>query len=56
MEIAATLNPVTYIMEAVRSLILEGFNWGSLARGFLVIGISGALMMAASVRLMNSYD
>ncbi len=56
MEIAATLNPVTYIMEAVRSLILEGFNWGSLTRGFAVVGISGALMLTASVRLMNSYD
>ena len=26
MEIAATLNPVTYIMEAARSLILAGFR------------------------------
>ena len=27
MEIAASCNPVTYIMEALRSLILEGFDW-----------------------------
>ncbi len=56
MEIAATLNPVTYIMEGSRSLILEGFAWGSIARGFLVIAISGALMIAASIRLINNYD
>lgn len=56
MEIAATFNPVTYIMEAARSLILEGFVWATLARGFLVIAVSGALMMAASVKLINSYD
>ena len=29
MEIAATLNPVTYVMEALRSLILEDLDWGS---------------------------
>src|SRR5690348_15348974 len=28
MEIAATFNPVTYVMEAVRSLILDDFVWG----------------------------
>src|SRR5918997_4006879 len=27
MEIAATLNPVTYVMEALRSLILENLDW-----------------------------
>lgn len=56
MEIAATFNPVTYIMEAARSLILEGFVWGTIGRGFLVIAISGALMMTMSVKLINSYD
>ena len=30
MEIAATLNPVTYIMEGLRSLILEDFNWAAI--------------------------
>ena len=28
MEIAATLNPVTYVMEALRSLILEDLDVG----------------------------
>jgi ABC-2 type transport system permease protein len=56
MEIAATFNPVTYVMEAVRSLILEGFVWSALGRGFLVIAVSGAIMMALSVRMINRYD
>ncbi len=56
MEIAATFNPVTYVMEAVRSLILEGFVWSALGRGFLVIAVSGAVMMALSVRMINRYD
>ena len=32
MEIAATFNPVTYLMEALRSMILEALDWGDLAR------------------------
>ena len=56
MEIAATINPVTYVMEAVRSLILEGFEGAKLAKGFAVIGVSMLLMLGASVRMVNNYD
>jgi ABC-2 type transport system permease protein len=56
MEIAATFNPVTYIMEAVRSLTLGGFDWPVLGKGFLVIAVAGAVMMALSVRIINRYD
>ncbi len=56
MEIAATINPVTYIMEAVRSLILDGFDWSALGLGFLVVALAGALMLALSVRMINTYD
>jgi ABC-2 type transport system permease protein len=31
---AATLNPVSYMIEAVRSLIIEGWDWQALALGF----------------------
>ncbi|MEQ1874878.1 MAG: ABC transporter permease, partial [Ilumatobacteraceae bacterium] len=56
MEIAATINPVTYVMEAARSLILEGFEADSLAKGFGVVAGSMLLMLAASVRMVNNYD
>jgi ABC-2 type transport system permease protein len=56
MEIAATINPVTYIMEAARSLILDGFDATALARGFLVVALAGALMMALSIRVIDNYD
>jgi ABC-2 type transport system permease protein len=56
MEIAATLNPVTYVMEAARSLILEGFNGPVLAKGFAVIAVAMVMMLALSVRMVNSYD
>jgi ABC-2 type transport system permease protein len=56
MEIAATINPVTYIMEAARSLILEGFDWTAIARGYLVVGLALVVMLALSVRVVSRYD
>jgi ABC-2 type transport system permease protein len=56
MEIAATLNPVTYVMEAMRSLILVGFDWAVIGKGFLVAGVFVAAMVALNVRIMATYD
>ena len=56
MEIAATINPVTYLMEGLRSLILQDFDWAVIGRGFAVIVVLGALMLALSVRMIRSYD
>ena len=39
MEIAATLNPVTYIMEALRSLILFDLDWAHIWPGFVVVAV-----------------
>jgi ABC-2 type transport system permease protein len=56
MEIAASFNPVTYVMEALRSLILDGWAWGPLARGFAVAGVLFVVMVVLNVRLIRNYD
>jgi ABC-2 type transport system permease protein len=56
MEIAATFNPVTYVMEAMRSLILQNLVWATIAKGFAVVAVAGALMLALNVRMINRYD
>jgi len=56
MEIAATLNPVTYVMEALRSLILEDLVWSKIFYGFGVVAVLGAVMVALNVRLIRHYD
>jgi ABC-2 type transport system permease protein len=56
MEIAATYNPVTYVMEALRSLILQDFALATLARGFVVMAVLGVLMVILNVRLIRDYD
>jgi ABC-2 type transport system permease protein len=56
MEVAATFNPVTYLMEALRSLILDDLDWGTILPGFAVVAVTGALMLALSVRVIKNYD
>jgi ABC-2 type transport system permease protein len=56
MEIAATLNPVTYVMESLRSLVLQDLHWASIWPGFAVVAVAGALMLALNVRSINTYD
>ena len=53
---AATLNPVTYVMEAMRSLILVDLAWETIGLGFLVVAIAGAIMLALNVRTIRTYD
>jgi ABC-2 type transport system permease protein len=56
MEVAASFNPVTYIMEALRSLILEDFDWTKIVYGLLVIGVLGAVMVTLNVLMIRRYD
>jgi ABC-2 type transport system permease protein len=56
MEVAATLNPVTYLMEALRSLILTDLDWPEIWPGFAVVIASGALMLWLNVRMIANYD
>ena len=56
MEVAATINPVTYLMEALRSLILDDLNWSEVWPGFAVVAVLGAIMLYLNVRVIASYD
>ena len=56
MEIAATLNPVTYVMESLRSLILQDLVWSKIWPGFLVVGALGVVMLFLNVRMIARYD
>jgi ABC-2 type transport system permease protein len=56
MEVAATLNPVTYLMEALRSLILVDVDWSEIWPGFAVVGALGVVMLMLNVRMIKGYD
>jgi ABC-2 type transport system permease protein len=56
MEIAATANPVTYLMEALRSLILDDLAWDEILPGFGVVFGLGVVMLVLNVRMIERYD
>jgi ABC-2 type transport system permease protein len=56
MEVAATVNPVTYLMEALRSLILTDLDWEKILPGFGVVAALGVVMLVLNVRMIRSYD
>jgi ABC-2 type transport system permease protein len=56
MRVAASFNPVTYVMEALRSLILQDLVWSKILAGFAVVGVLGAVMLFLNVRLIKRYD
>jgi ABC-2 type transport system permease protein len=45
---AATLNPVSYLIEGVRSLIIEGWNFEALALAFGVAAVGAAVAISLS--------
>jgi ABC-2 type transport system permease protein len=52
-RIAATLNPVSYMIECVRSLIIEGWDLQALALGFgfvIVLGIISLMLASQALR------
>lgn len=46
LDTVAGLNPVTYILEGLRSLTNDGWQWDELAKTMLAIGLVGALSMS----------
>jgi ABC-2 type transport system permease protein len=56
MEVAATVNPVTYLMEALRSLILDDLAWDKIWPGFAVVAVLGAVALFLNVRMIENYD
>jgi len=52
-RVAASLNPVSYLIEAIRSLVIEGWNGQALALGFSVcigLAIVGLTLSSLSLR------
>ena len=44
---AATINPVSYLIEGIRSLIITGWDWQALALAFGIAGILGVCSLGA---------
>jgi len=42
----AAVNPVTYLLEGLRSLVSQGWQWDDLGKSLLAIGLMGAISMS----------
>lgn len=52
----AHANPVSYVIEGLRSLVLEGWVWHKLAVCLLVIAATALILTALLVRAIENYD
>ncbi len=50
LENVAKLNPITYLVEAIRSLVNDGWIWSDVMQALLVILLLGAIMLTGAVR------
>jgi ABC-2 type transport system permease protein len=48
----ATINPVSYLIEAVRSLVIVGWDWETIGLGFAVAGLMSAIGFALAARAL----
>jgi ABC-2 type transport system permease protein len=56
MEALARANPVSYVIEGLRSLVIQGWDVDKLAACVLVIVAMGTVLTALSLRAIATYD
>lgn len=56
METLARLNPISYVIVGLRSLVLEGWVWEDLLVAIAVILAMGSILIGLSLRAIRVYD
>jgi ABC-2 type transport system permease protein len=56
METLARLNPVSYVIEGLRSLVIDGWDADKIAACVAVIVVMGVILTALSLRAIATYD
>ncbi len=56
METLARINPVSYVIVGIRSLVINGWDAGKIGACLLVIVGLGAVLTALSLRAISHYD
>ena len=44
------VNPVSYLVDAMRTLMLQGWHWQTIGEGFLAAGAVGALTLPLALQ------
>jgi ABC-2 type transport system permease protein len=56
METLARINPVSYVIVGLRSLVIDGWDAGKIGACVLVIALMGLVLTALSLRAIATYD
>jgi ABC-2 type transport system permease protein len=56
MEVLARINPVSYVIVGLRSLVIDGWDLGKLVVCMLVILGMGVILISACLRVIATYD
>jgi ABC-2 type transport system permease protein len=56
METLARINPISYVIQGIRSLVIDGWDAGKIGLALLVIVVLGAVLTALSLRAIATYD
>lgn len=53
MQVVNQLNPITYVIEAIRALMVTGFDWNAIGAALLSILIVGTVLQAGTLWAFN---
>ena len=53
LQVLNTVNPITYVIEAIRALMITGYDWEAIGRALLSIGIVGVILQAGTLWAFN---
>jgi ABC-2 type transport system permease protein len=53
MQFVNTFNPISYVIEAIRALMITGFDWDAIGQALLSIAIMGAILQAGTLWAFN---
>jgi ABC-2 type transport system permease protein len=56
METLARINPISYVIVGIRSLVIDGWDAGKIGICLLVIVLLGILLTSLSLRVIATYD
>jgi ABC-2 type transport system permease protein len=53
LQVVNDWNPISYLIEAIRSLMVTGYDWGAIWTAFLTIALLGVILQAATLWAFN---
>ena len=53
MQTVSNFNPITYAVNAVRALMITGYQWGTVAEAFGVIALIAVVTLGATLYLFR---